>query len=64
LEAGRFPGPRGGIFEQEIHQADCTEERIGDIVCDVGCQFAKRCGSGKWDEQAFDGSPAVVRKGQ
>ena len=57
-------GRRRGIFEEEIHQADCTEERIGHVVRDVRRKLAERRCSGEGDEQAFDSSPAVVRKGQ
>ena len=52
------------IFEQEIHEADRTEEGVGDVVRDVRCQLAERGCPGERDEQAFDGRPAVVRKGQ
>jgi len=51
-------------LEEEVHQADRTKEGIRDVVRDVGCELAERGCSGEGDEQAFDCSPAVVRKGQ
>jgi hypothetical protein len=64
LQAFRLLGRRRGIFEEEIDEADCTEQRVSDIVRDVSRKLAERGGASERDEQALDGGPAVIREGR
>jgi len=52
------------ILEQEIHEADRAEERVGDVVRDIRRQVAERGCPGERHERALGGRPSFVRQGQ
>ena len=57
-------GSGSRVFEQEIHEPEHAEERIGHVVGDVCGQVAERGRACERHELAFDGRPLVVREGQ
>jgi len=47
LQARLLLRARRRVLEQELHQPEHAEERVGDVVSDVGGELTERRGSGE-----------------
>jgi len=54
----------GRVLDQQVDEAEHAEERVGDVVRDVGSEVAERSGASERSELAFEQHTLIVRKRQ
>ncbi len=53
----------GRVLDQQVDEAEHAEERVGDVVCDVGSQVAERSSARERSELALERDSLIIRKG-